>query len=121
MARNQSGLYVSIKAFLVLKPNDLNQNLAALTLAKEAHENGDYTALLAAATVDEVKVEQKSRRVEDEPASAPEPAPLLDAMTAGEPAPETRGDEAQAETSHDTEAPDVSFASRRGQKAEAVE
>lgn len=116
MARNQSGLAISIKAFLVMKPNDLDQNLKALTLAKEAHETGDYTALLAAASVDEVKVEQKSRRVEDEPASTAslEPAPLLDAMQ-GEPAPEAQSDEAQAETTQ------AEFASRRGRQTEAAE
>lgn len=85
MARNQTGLAITIKAFLVLKPNDINQNLAALTLAKEAHETGNYSSLIAAAQIDEVKVEQKSRRVEDAP-EAPaveEPGPLLVAMTAG--------------------------------------
>lgn len=85
MARNQTGLAITIKAFLVLKPNDINQNLAALTLAKEAHETGNYSALIAAASIDEVKVEQKSRRVEDAPEApvAEEPGPLLAAMTAG--------------------------------------
>lgn len=85
MARNQTGLAITIKAFLVLKPNDINQNLAALTLAKEAHETGDYSSLIAAASIDEVKVEQRSRRVEDAPEApaAEEPGPLLAAMTAG--------------------------------------
>ena len=84
MARNQTGLAITIKAFLTLKPNDINQNLAALTLAKEAHETGDYSKLIAAASIDEVKVEQKSRRVEDAPEVpvAEEPGPLLVKMTA---------------------------------------
>lgn len=116
MARNQSGLAINIKAFLVLTPNDLNQNLAALTLAKEAHETGDYTALLAAASVDEVQVAQKSRRVEDAPEApkAVDPAPLLDAMEGGETAPEAQGDEAQAATRGE-------FTSRRGRTMEAAE
>jgi hypothetical protein len=86
MARNQTGLAITIKAFLVLKPNDINQNLEALTLAKEAHETGDYSKLIASASIDEVKVEQRSRRVEDAPvaADAEEPGPLLQAMEAGE-------------------------------------
>lgn len=85
MARNQTGLAITIKAFLTLKPNDINQNLAALTLAKEAHETGDYSKLIAAASIDEVKVEQKSRRVEDAPETPTEAeaGPLLAAMTAG--------------------------------------
>lgn len=83
MARNQTGLAIIIKAFLPLKPNDLSQNLEALTLAKDAHETGDYSKLIAAATIDEVKVEQRSRRVEDapEPPLAEEPGPLLVKMT----------------------------------------
>ena len=95
MARNQTGLAITIKAFLVLKPNDINQNLAALTLAKEAHETGDYSKLIAAASIDEVKVEQKSRRVEDAPEApvAEEPVPLLAAMTAGISTGEDRGED----------------------------
>lgn len=120
MARNQSGLSISIKAFLVLKPNDLNQNLSALTLAKEAHETGDYTALLAAASVDEVKVEQKSRRVDDEPvAPVAEPAPLLDAMQ-GETAPEAF-EEVKPATEDEPTMTQAEFTSRRGRQVEAAE
>lgn len=82
MARSKTGLAITIKAFLTLKPNDLEQNLAALTLAKEAHETGDYSKLIAAAEIDSVGVAQKTRRVDDEPAEA-EAGPLLAAMTTG--------------------------------------
>ncbi len=82
MARNQNGLAISIKAFIPMRANDLDQNLTVLTLAKTAHETGDYAALIAAASIDEVKVEQRSRRVEDAPEApaAAEPGPLLQAM-----------------------------------------
>lgn len=102
MARTQAGLVISIKAFIPLT-RDLNQNLEALTLAKVAHETGDYSALIAAAQVDEVKVEQRSRRVEDAPV-APEPAgPLLAAMEeeAPEAEPEFRSSRAGISTGED--------------------
>jgi hypothetical protein len=97
MARTQPGLVISIKAFIPLT-RDLNQNLEALTLAKQAHETGDYSHLIAAATVDEVKVEQRSRRVEDAPvapvAEAEEPAgPLLNIMVAAPVAAISTGEE----------------------------
>jgi hypothetical protein len=88
MARTQAGLVISIKAFIPLT-RDLNQNLEALTLAKQAHESGDYSALIAAAQVDEVKVEQRSRRVEDAPV-APPAVPLLEVM--GEPSAEVEAE-----------------------------
>lgn len=85
MARSKTGLAITIKAFLTLKPNDLDQNLAALTLAKEAHATGDYSKLIAAAEIDEVGVIQKTRRVDDEPVTAgPEAGPLLAKMATAE-------------------------------------
>ena len=47
----------------------LEDQLAALTLVKTAHETGDYAALLAAVHDVEVKTEQKTRRVEVAPAT----------------------------------------------------
>lgn len=90
MAHIQTGLSITIKAFIHLKPRDLNHQLEMLTLAKQAHETGEYAALIAAAQITEVKVEQKSRKVEEvaaptpatEPVPAAEPAPLLDIMEA---------------------------------------
>lgn len=66
MATNQTGIAIVIKAFLPIG-KDLDQQLAALTVVKTAHETGDYAALLAAAKIDEVKTEQKTRRVDDAP------------------------------------------------------
>ena len=88
MAHIQNGLSITIKAFIQLKPRDLNHQLEMLTLAKQAHETGDYAALISAAQITEVRVEQKSRKVEDtptpagEPVAAAEPAPLLAIMEA---------------------------------------
>ncbi|NJL06845.1 MAG: hypothetical protein HC900_00215 [Methylacidiphilales bacterium] len=43
---------------------DMDAHLAALTAIKEAHESGDYTKVLAMATIDAVKSEQKTRRID---------------------------------------------------------
>ena len=84
MAHIQNGLSITIKAFIQLKPRDLNHQLEMLTLAKQAHETGDYAALISAAQINEVRVEQKSRKVDDVvvPPPATEPAPLLAIMEA---------------------------------------
>lgn len=74
MATNQTGIAIVIKAFLPIG-KDLDQQLAALTVVKTAHETGDYTALLAVAKIDEVKTEQKTRRVEEAVAATPESDP----------------------------------------------
>lgn len=64
MAVNQSGIAISIKAFLPTGKT-LDEAFNALSLVKAAHESGDYTALLAAAQIDEIKTEQKTRRIEN--------------------------------------------------------
>lgn len=66
MAHNQTGIFIAIKAFLPTGKT-LDEQFAALTIVKQAHESGDYSALLAAAQIDEVKTENKTRRVEDAP------------------------------------------------------
>lgn len=115
MARNQNGLAISIKAFIPMRANDLNQNLEVLTLAKTAHETGDYAALIAAASIDEVKVEQKSRRVEDAPETpaAAEPGPLLAAMEEPTPAPE------EAPAAFSSRRQGISTGEDRGEAADA--
>lgn len=69
MAYNQTGIAIVIKAFLPIGKT-LDEQLEALTLVKTSHETGDYAALLAAAGIDEVKTEQKTRRVDGEPQPA---------------------------------------------------
>lgn len=69
MAKNETGIAIVIKAFLPTGKS-LDENFNALYLVKSAHETGDYSALLAKATVEDVKTEQKTRRVED---PAPQP------------------------------------------------
>lgn len=75
---NQTGIAIVIKAFLPTGKT-LDEQFNALSIVKTAHETGDYAPLLAAASVEEVKAEQKTRRVDDAadpaPSSEPEPAP----------------------------------------------
>lgn len=66
MATNQTGIVIVIKAFLPTGKT-IDEQLDNLNLVKAAHESGDYSAVLKAAHIDEVKAEQKTRRVEDQP------------------------------------------------------
>lgn len=61
---NQTGIAISIIAFLPTGKS-LDEQFAALTIVKAAHESGDYGPLLAAAKVENVKTEQKTRRIPD--------------------------------------------------------
>lgn len=71
---NQTGIAIVIKAFLPTGKS-LDDQFAALTIVKAAHESGDYTEVLKAAQIDEVKAEQKTRRVDSPPKASPEPEP----------------------------------------------
>mgnify|MGYP000060629981 CR=1 FL=1 len=59
---NVNVLEIKIKAHLPVGKT-LEEAHAALTLARTAHVSGDYADLLAAATILEVTVDQKTRRV----------------------------------------------------------
>lgn len=61
---NVNVLEIKIKAQLPVGKT-LEEAHAALTLAKEAQETGDYTHLLAAATIIDVTVDQRTRRIPD--------------------------------------------------------
>ncbi|MER9628393.1 hypothetical protein [Mesorhizobium sp. M0296] len=61
---NQTGIAITIRAFLQTGKT-LNEQFEALSIVKTAHETGDYSELLKAATVEDVKTEQKTRRIED--------------------------------------------------------
>ncbi len=88
MAQNQTGIAIVIRAFIPMGKS-LDDQLTALTLVKDAHETGDYSKVLAAATIDDVKAEQKTRRGKDnDAASAPENDPDF-----AEPSPATDDDE----------------------------
>ncbi|MDX8492931.1 hypothetical protein RFN29_15235 [Mesorhizobium sp. VK22B] len=63
---NQTGIAIVIKAFLPTGKS-LDEQFAALSIVKTAHETSDYSALLKAASIEEVKTEQKTRRIEDQP------------------------------------------------------
>lgn len=88
MAQNQTGIAIVIKAWLPAGKT-LDEQFEALSIVKQAHATGDYAPLLAAASVEEVKTEQKTRRVEiapttEEPADAePEVAQEADAAEPG--------------------------------------
>ncbi len=72
---NQTGIAIVIKAFLPTGKT-LDEQFAALSAVKAAHESGDYTTLLKTAAIEEVKTEQKTRRVPDaQPQGAAETAP----------------------------------------------
>lgn len=59
---NINVLEIKIKAHLPVGKT-LEQAHAALTLAKEAQETGDYRDLLNVATILDVSVEQRTRRI----------------------------------------------------------
>ena len=61
---NVNVLEIKIKAQLPVGKT-LEEAHAALTLAKEAQETGDYSQLLAAASIIDVTVEQRTRRIAD--------------------------------------------------------
>lgn len=67
---NQTGIAIVIKAFLPTGKT-LDEQFAALSAVKTAHETSDYAALLKLASIEDVKTEQKTRRVEE---PAPQPA-----------------------------------------------
>ena len=64
MAINQSGIAIVVKAFLPTGKT-LDEQFAALSIVKTAHETGDYAALLRAAQDVEIKTEAKTRRIEE--------------------------------------------------------
>lgn len=74
MASHVQGIAITIKAFLPTGKT-LDEQFTALSIVKDAHASGDYSKVLAAAKIDEVKAEQKTRRIEDAvPAPADEPS-----------------------------------------------
>jgi len=72
MAHNQTGISITIRAFLPMGKG-LDEQYAALTIVKDAHASGDYAALLKAALIDDIKTEQKTRRVDDAPTITEDP------------------------------------------------
>lgn len=61
---NVRGIAISVKAFLPFGAS-IDEQLAALTAVKAANESGNYLELFKAAgiVIDEVKAEEKTRRV----------------------------------------------------------
>lgn len=75
MATNQTGIAITIKAWLPTGKG-LDEQFAALSLVKDAHASGDYAPLLGAAKIEAVQTDSKTRRVDDAPAvTAPSPEP----------------------------------------------
>ena len=65
MATNTNVLEIKIKAQLPVGKN-LADAFAAMSLAVEAQKTGNYADLLAAATILEVSVDQRNRRITDD-------------------------------------------------------
>lgn len=82
---NQTGIAIVIKAFLPTGKT-VNEQFEALSIVKTAHETSDYSALLKAASIEEVKTEQKTRRIEDQQQTQTQPATPGETMetTSGE-------------------------------------
>jgi hypothetical protein len=66
MATNQNFIAITIKAALPTGKT-LDEQFAALSIVKTAHETGDYAPLLAAAQDVQIRTEAKTRRVEIAP------------------------------------------------------
>lgn len=74
MATNQNIIAITIRAALPTGKT-LDEQFAALSIVKTAHETGDYAPLLKAAQDVQIKTEAKTRRVEEAaPAPAADPA-----------------------------------------------
>lgn len=63
MKANQTGIFISIKAWLPTGKS-LDDQFNALSIVKAAHTTGDYAPLLAAAVVESVQTEQRTRRMD---------------------------------------------------------
>lgn len=88
MATNQPGIMIIIKAFLPTGKT-IDETYGALSMVKDAHATGDYSKVLAAAMIDEIKAEQKTRRIEvEEPVFASSRAPEPEAEAEAEAEPE---------------------------------
>ncbi|MDX0262444.1 hypothetical protein GOC60_14775 [Sinorhizobium meliloti] len=68
---NQNGIFIVLKAWLPVT-GSISEQIAKLQMVEKAHASGDYAELLGAAKVEEIKTEQKTRRIEDEPAAPTE-------------------------------------------------
>lgn len=66
---NQTGIAITIKAWLPVT-GPISEQIAKLQLVENAHASGDYAELLKASTVEDVKAEQKTRRMDDAPQAA---------------------------------------------------
>lgn len=83
MAKNETGIAITIKAWLPTGKG-LDEQYAALSLVKAAHETGDYAPLLAAAKVEAVGTDSKTRRVEEAAPVVPDgdPTPTPEQLAA---------------------------------------
>jgi hypothetical protein len=72
MAVNQSGVAITIKAFLPTGKT-LDEQFNALSIVRDAKESGNYDLLLSCAEDVSIKTEAKTRRLEVPAAPAVEP------------------------------------------------
>ncbi|WP_421930028.1 hypothetical protein [Nitratireductor rhodophyticola] len=89
MAKNQQGIAIVIKAWLPTG-DTIDEQFERIGLVKTAHETGDYAPVLSAAKIDEVKAEQKTRRVEEEDQTEPTATAEPEPTARDKPEPETK-------------------------------
>jgi len=78
---NQNGIEINLRLWLPIGET-IDEQITALTLVKDARETQTYEKLMAAASLEAIKTDQKTRRVADKPATTQEPG--QDAQTTGE-------------------------------------
>ncbi len=100
MATNQTGIAIVIKAWLPVT-GPISEQIAKLQMVEAAHSSGDYAELLKASSVDEIKTEQKTRRIEEAPTTTQPPVENDHAETSAQQSTEA---DAEASTQEETQA-----------------
>lgn len=84
MAKTKQIIDLGIKAHIPIA-GGIDEQAEVLNMLKDAHKTGDYSAVLARATIDGVKAETKRRRFDAaEPAAKPEPQAETQTEPSGE-------------------------------------
>lgn len=132
MASHVSGIAITIKAFLPTGKT-IDEQFETLSLMKEAHKTGDYSAVLKVAIIDKISSEQKTRRMEDATVSITESSgDIMKDLDAEGPADTSglkaeldkvkpAGDVDEADEPADINSEDVPQFLRRGKKSQAAE
>lgn len=102
MAKHVTGIAITIKAF-ISTGKTLDTQFAAMSAIREAHATGDYSTVLKIAKIDEVKSEQKTRRMEIEEAATDAPQTARDEWLASADYQQTKAEEAILEAGDEVE------------------